>query len=54
MENKINKKEFAAWFSELEKVAKSEYRIGNLKKKDFEKYFLEGKKINEAIETFLN
>ena len=32
----FNKKEFSRWFQELEKIAKVEYRIGNLDKKDFE------------------
>jgi len=53
MEKEFDKKEFEKWFAELEKVAKDEYRISNLKKKDFQEHYKKGKTFSEAIETFL-
>jgi hypothetical protein len=49
---KLNNKEFAEWFSLLKEAAK-EYRIGNLKMKDFEQYFCDGLTITESIEKFI-
>jgi len=53
MEKEFSKKEFDKWFIELEKIAKDEYRITNLKKKDFLEQYKKGKTFSEAIETFL-
>lgn len=54
MEREFVKKEFNAWFKQLEKIAKDEYRIGNLNKEEFIKSYTKGLSINQSIENFLN
>ena len=48
----FDKKEYAAWFRKLEEEA-TNYKIGNLNKKDFEKYYTDGYTIDESINKFL-
>lgn len=53
MNKAFKTKEFKKWFEELEVIAKKEYLIANLKKKDFLEYYKEGKSFYQSIETFL-
>lgn len=48
----FDKKEFNAWFLKIEEAA-IEYKIGNLKRNDFEQYYKDGFSISESIEKFL-
>ena len=49
----FDKKEFADWFRKLEEEDAIEYKIGNLKRSDFEQYYKDGYTRVDSIEKFL-
>lgn len=49
----FHKKEFAAWFKDLEKTAKKTYHVINLDKNDFKQPYIDGLTTAQAIENFL-
>ena len=48
----FDKKEYANWFRLVEEQA-SNYSITKLNKKDFEKFYIDGLSVDEAIMKFL-